>query len=100
MFKKLDGFEFPTERFGDCWFEVAKYTDNSRTALQIINEEGPVGVLTVNLSDEPLLENELFIKTWGGNEMILQDVIATGLFVDTGKSASTGFVKAPIWSLK
>jgi hypothetical protein len=95
MYKGLNGFKFQTKKYGECYFDVARY-GNERLALQVLNEEGPITVITVNLPDSPQAENEIFIKTWEGNGEILPDVLTTGLFTDTGRRAA-GFVKAPIW---
>jgi len=95
MYEELNDCVFETKKYGECWFDVAWY-GNKRVALQVLNAEGPITVITVNLPDSPLAENEMFIKTWEGNGEILPDVLATGLFTDTGRKAA-GLVKAPIW---
>lgn len=54
-----------------------------------------IAMVTVNLG---LLEGgEFRVKTWAENECLIQPLLDTGYFVDTGKTTPTGFVDAAIW---
>jgi hypothetical protein len=76
------------------------YTNNSRLAIQATCDDGePFGVLTVNLPDQNLGEREIFVKTWSENEEFSKQVMKTGLFIDTGRRVSTGFVEAQVWKI-
>lgn len=102
--KSLDGFEFDVRAFGKeyrCKFRTAKYSDGNRLAIQVVCEDNsPFGWWTVNLPDQPLGKDEIFVKTWAENEEIAKVCLATGLFEDTGKRVPTGFVHAQVWRIK
>lgn len=79
---------------------VAKYAfyGNNRIAIQYITPSGePMSVLTVNLPDAELKDDEFAIKNWSENERTAKAAIESGIYEDTGKRISTGFVEAPVW---
>ena len=75
---------------------------NGRPAIQLIDQIGcPFGMLTVNIPDIELEENEFCVKDWSENEVLVGAVMEqTDLFEDTGRAVKMGFVMAPIWRLK
>lgn len=98
--KVVDGFSFKTLGY-HCYFTPSRYKTSDRIALSIFVEETGehMAVLTVNLPDLPLEEDEFFVKTWSENQPIAIDAMATGLFVDTGKRVNTGYTEASVWKL-
>ena len=79
---------------------VAKYAHygNGRTAIQYMASENEVmSVLTVNLPNAELKEDEFAIKNWSENEQTAKAAMKSGVFEDTGEKIRTGFVEAPIW---
>lgn len=58
-------------------------------------------VFSVNLlSGAELDEDEFCVKTWSENADLVEPMMSTGLFVDTGRTKPTGYVIAPIWKIK
>lgn len=87
-------------RFGEAELNFKKYS-NGRTAIQLLDDEHFVmATLTVNLPDAKLNDDEFAVKVWSENDGISQDAFKSGLFIDTGKRISTGYVIAPVWKLK
>lgn len=74
---------------------------NGRLAIQSFSKElgEPYAVLTVNIPEYELQDGEIIVKTWNENENFSKAVFKTGLFINTGKKVSTGFVEAEVWEL-
>ena len=86
---------------GCSWcIEIIKtqYADNNRIALLAKHNGENFATVTCNLPDYPLLPGEFTVKTWSENAWVPQ-LLASGLFIDTGKTVPTGFVHAPIWRM-
>ena len=83
-------------------FDVGKYTQNNRASIELVMdnaEHDPFCILTCNLNHVPLKDREIIVKTWSENEETSRCALASGLFRDTGKRVSTGFVQAQIWEV-
>lgn len=74
-----------------------RYQQNDRLAIRALGEDGPFGVLTVNIPEVPLLAHHVLIKTWNENQELAAAALATGCFIDTGMRVQTGFVEASVW---
>lgn len=78
---------------------VGRYS-NGRMAVGAEDKNGHAyGVLSVNLPNAGLEKNEFCVKNWSEGIELADKAYATGLFSDTGKTVSTGWVKAPVWRL-
>lgn len=102
--KSLEGKELVVHAFGYSYttlFTVCKYRENGRAAVELtMKDDGePFCTLTCNLNHVPLEDREILVKTWSENEETSQCALASGLFRDTGKRTSTGFVQAQIWEV-
>lgn len=84
----------------NCVLQTAQY-GNGRTALQLVDAEDgePVATATVNLPDETLGENEVFIKDYAENEGMLKTLQDAGIVEPTGKVVASGFVAIPVCRL-
>lgn len=72
-----------------------------RAAIYLSSDGMLFATLTVNLPDQPLKEDEFFVKTWTENEEIAPWILEkAGLFEDTGIAVDTGFMQASIWRFK
>lgn len=62
----------------------------------------PYSMLTVNLPDKYLGDNEIFVKIWSEYEHFAPFILEQfpDMFEDTGKRVKTGFVEAAIWKMK
>jgi hypothetical protein len=71
-------------------------------AIKLHAQDGePFLTLTTNLPETPTLPpGEFAVKVWSENEPHIADILAAGLFEDTGKRIPTGFVEAHVWRLK
>ena len=92
---KLGGKEYNT------YFSIDRYSIGRRTAIELIcsEDQSPFCTLTTNLPHVELEEQEVLIKTWSENEEIAKAALTSGLFRDTGKRVSTGFVQAEVWEV-
>lgn len=77
------------------WIDKKRY-GNGRVALILMSELGPVARATVNLPDEDPKSGEVFIKTWGENEDMLDFLVRNGIVEDTGRDVVTGYARARI----
>jgi hypothetical protein len=78
----------------DCDIELGRY-NNGRPAL-ILNDahDGEqVAVATVNLQNEPVGDNEVFIKNYSENEGILEALVSAGVVKATGGKMDSNFVE-------
>ncbi len=75
--------------------------ENGRVAIRLLHAEDgdPVAVATVNLPDEQLGEDEVFIKDWSENEGMLKFLTENNIVVDTGRRVPCGFVEAAVCKL-
>ena len=85
----------------EVYFLVERYRTNGRAAIDLFTkpENEPFATLSVNIPDVILKEREVLIKTWSENEKVADAARKSGLFRDTGKRVSTGFVEAQIWEV-
>jgi len=92
---KLIGYSEPVE----LRMVKGQYS-NGRLALMLEDAETrePWAKLTVNIPDQPLAQDEFFVKGWSENASI---VIAlrrqTKLFTHTGRIVPAGFCDAMVW---
>lgn len=71
---------------------------NGRLAVAVEGRGGePWGVLTVNLPDLPLQDDEILVKTWDENAPFREPALASGRFVDTGGRVPINHVTAEVW---
>jgi len=91
---------FKTHDYGTVEVTTAHYT-NVRLLIVLRNPaiypDDRIADLTVNLPDESLADGEFFVKTWSENEAIVEEAMASGLFVDTGRRVPTGYCIAHVW---
>ena len=82
--------------------DLDHYRSGGKYAIELVmaNDSGnPFCTLTCNIPSVVLTENEILVKTWSENEEVAKAALASGLFRDTGKRVSTGFVLADIWEV-
>jgi hypothetical protein len=72
--------------------QVSRYSMKDRLAISFYDEEGPYASLTVNLPNEHLNEDEVFVKDWSECEGLAQACIEAGWLLPTGREVSSGFV--------
>lgn len=80
----------------DCELQRLEYA-GGRTALVLIDARDgePVATVTVNLPDQPLGPNEVFVKDWNENDGMVAAMERAGVLRNTGQYVRTGHVVAP-----
>lgn len=90
--KALEG-----KRVGDNWIKIDTYEDSGRPCISLVDKYGlPYERITINIPEEELEDNEVIVKVYSENELIIPQV--RHLFEDTGKRARA--IMAPIWRVK
>ena len=74
---------------------------NERVALILSDADdgSSVATCTVNLTDEILAENEVFIKDYSENKGMLNFLIAEGIIKPTGRKVQCEYVSIPVCKL-
>ena len=86
----------------DCTLVASYYATENRKALMLIdiNDGEMVVVPTVNMSDYPCEENQVYIKNYSENKGILQILIDNELILPTPVNIiGSQFVKIPLMEL-
>lgn len=97
--------KFFSKGYGWVSLSLGRYPGTDALAIQLFQVGDPelLAVLSVNLPEfKHLLESpsETFIKVYSENAELAAEAFAAGLFEDTGKKVSSGYVTIPIWRLK
>lgn len=84
-----------------CAVNFARYADNNRVAIQLVDAEdgGPVAMATLNLPDVPMAEDEVAIKDYSENTGMAQALINAGIVASPRRVESSGFVSVPVCAL-
>lgn len=88
-------------KIGKITCKISVYTSNSRIAIFLSNEEGPLTKLSINLSNTQLQNNEFIL-----NPLLLQNsfrelccnLLESGYFIDTRKRIQEN--KYVVWQFK
>jgi hypothetical protein len=85
---------------------IGRYAAGGAIAVQLINDNDalpePMATFSTNLvpSGAVLGLDEFNVKSWSENEDLVEPMLATGLFEDTGRRTRSGYVASPVWRLK
>lgn len=81
----------------DCVLRSSRYNYGGGIALQLFdaNDGELISVCTVNLPEEELGENEVFIKDYSENEGMVNFLVNEGIIELTGETVQSGFVSVP-----
>ncbi len=80
----------------ECVLVSSRYHHGNRVSLQLIDVSGePVAVCSVNLPDDYLGENEIFIKDYSENAGMADFLVKEGIVELTGETVQTGYVSVP-----
>ena len=83
---------------------VSRYPSGGQifVGLQVKESGEPYTDLSTNLRPygAQVADDELAVKTWSENEHVIEPMLKSGLFEDTGRRVQTGFAQAHIWRLK
>lgn len=88
-------------------FKQARYENGRIAILMMSSLLTRYGTLTVNMPDIELEPDEIIIPVWNHPDDLLELILATGEFQDTGKrvfgeawSESVAGLEAPIWRVR
>ena len=81
----------------DCYIVIGYYA-NGRIAIRLLDAQDnePVAVISVNLPDKAMNDNEVFIKNYSENEGILECMIHYGIVSEPIRFVQSGFVIIPL----
>jgi predicted GNAT family acetyltransferase len=84
---------------GPITLEVNRFMHGDNLAIRLItHEDGYPDVLaavTVNLPNELLAADHVFVKNWSEGEGMLDVMVAKGWMEATGRKVSSGYVQVP-----
>lgn len=76
----LDGESLPV------YFKFEQYDKNRALAVELWDAEGPYAMVSTNLPESSTLPNdEFFLKHWGENEYLAQELINKKIIIPTGQ---------------
>lgn len=80
---------------------VATRREDDHLEVHLEGGDGVVlGVVSWNPHSCQLAADEFLMKEFGAGEVYFYSLLATGLFVDTGRRVYRGLISAPVWALK
>lgn len=98
--KKLEFGQVQT-RFGMADILVGRYPAGGAICVVLRSAESGEQITTFSTNLRPsghtTARDEFHAKVWDGNEELIAPLLASGLFVDTGKRAQAGFAEAQVW---
>ncbi len=90
--------------FGEAFVRVGRYPAGGAIAVQLVGvgTAEPLGVFSTNLVPygARVGDTEFCAKVWSENEPLVEPMLASGLFEDTGRVEPSGYVLAPVWRIK
>jgi hypothetical protein len=79
------------------------YNHNGRLAVEAVDAQTgePFGMLTVNIPEAEIADDEVCVKVWSENAAWVPQVLAAlkDKWIPTGREVPTGFVRAPVYKI-
>ncbi len=99
--KSLGTVETP---YGAARIIVGRYPKGGAISVQLLLGDDPDDgwILSTNLGPygARVAHDEFTVKSWSENEPLIEPLLASGLFEDTGRRCASGFVQAPVKRVK
>lgn len=90
--------EINTTNYGVCKVNKHKYQTNGNLALSLVDETGqPVVYITTNIF--PMSEDEFCANYYNMGATLWNDIVASGLFEQTGEKVPSGYCEYPVCKL-
>lgn len=93
-----------TTPFGKADIHVGRYPAGGAIAVQLVGAATgePLGVFSTNLVPygARVANTEFCAKVWSENEPLVEPMLSSGLFEDTGRTEASGYVMAPVWRIR
>ena len=94
----MKDMEIKTTNYGVCTVRKHKYQTNGNLALSLIDETGqPVVYITTNIF--PMGEDEFCANYFNMGATLWNDIVASGLFEQTGEKVPSGYCEYPVCKL-
>lgn len=89
--------------YGDATIRISRYPSGGAFAVEVFLGPAPDDRWAFSTNLVPygarVADDEFTVKSWSENEPLVEPMLATGLFEDTGRRVPSGFVEAPVWRL-
>lgn len=80
---------------------VAERLADNHIEIRLEDQDGlTMGVVSTNPHRCNTADNEFLMKETGDGETFFYALLATGLFIDTGRRVHRGFLSSPVWAIK
>mgnify|MGYP001228047524 CR=1 FL=1 len=92
--------------YGSASIHVGRYPKGGAIYVQLytVGDDYPEPLATLSTNLVPygtsLADDEFSVKSWSENAPLIEPLLATGLFEDTGRRTPTGYASAPTWRIK
>ena len=92
--------------YGVASIHIGRYPKGGAIYVQLYTKGDeypePLATLSTNLVPygASLADDEFSVKSWSENEPLIQAMLDTGLFEDTGRRTPTGYAVSPTWRIK
>jgi hypothetical protein len=79
------------------WLSQGRYTNGSGLALFLIDADGDTWyTVTINVPGEMLAADEVIVKTYSENALILPPMVAAGWLAPLERTVRVGYAIAPV----
>jgi hypothetical protein len=89
---------------GDATIHIGRYPSGGAIAVELwLDANTPDGwTFSTNLVPygARIADDEFAVKAWSENEPLIEPMLATHLFEDTGRRIPIGYVVAPVWRVR
>ena len=89
--------------YGNALVRVGRYPQGGQLAINLVDAttSEPIATLSTNLAayNRPTDADAAGIKVWSENVPLIEPLLASGLFKDTGERVSADHGEIPIWQL-
>ena len=90
--------------YGNATIHIGRYPSGGAIAVELWLDANTQDGWTFSTNLVPsgahIADDEFTVKTWSENEPLVETMLATHLFEDTGRRISTGYVQAPVWRVR
>ncbi len=83
----------------DCEIWKTHYHKGNRVAIFLSDKGEPVATCSVNIPEQPLAPDEVFIKDYSENEGMVDFLVAEGIVERTDRFVASGYVDIPVCRL-
>ncbi len=89
--------------YGMARIVLGRYASTGALSVRLVEENGqPLATFSVNLKQNgaDVADTEFTIKDWSENSWLVEPMLNSGHFEDTGRVFKMDYITSPIWRLK